>query len=56
MSNIIILEEFKRRLKELHKENPVVFVTGHAGIGKTCVVQEYLKNKKSHIHILGQIR
>lgn len=46
MNNIIIPEEFKRKLKELQKENSVLFVTGHAGVGKTCVVQEYLKNKK----------
>lgn len=46
MNNIIIPEEFKRKLKELQKENSVIFVTGHAGVGKTCVVQEYLKNKK----------
>lgn len=52
MKKIKIPNEFKSRMKDLQKEYPVIFITAHAGSGKTCVMLEYLKNKKiSYIHL-----
>lgn len=47
MKKIKIPNEFKNRIKDMQKECSVIFMTAYVGMGKTSVIQEYLRQKKS---------